>query len=138
MDFLLHIALTGETEEIEAAVEMMKQEMADFQNENWILQPVGVPRRFLRSTCNENVCSRSCGANTYNLCKVRATSWTHQAECIFGKHIVTMIAQNVLSALRHIEGKLRTSTPNVYLGEEGIEICEMEMKLGFNIYENDL
>lgn len=58
MDFLRHIALTGETEEIEAALEMTKKEMAGLQNENCILQPVGVPRRFLRSTWDENVCSR--------------------------------------------------------------------------------
>lgn len=116
MDFLRHVPLTGEIEEIEAVVEVMKKEMAGLQNENCTLRLVGVPRRFLRSTCNQKICSRSCGTNTYNLGKVRATSWTHQAECIFGKHIVTMIAQNVLSALRHIEGKLRTSTPNVYCG----------------------
>lgn len=50
MDFLRHIALTGETEVIEAAVEIMKEEMAGLQDENCVLRPVGVPRRFLRST----------------------------------------------------------------------------------------
>jgi hypothetical protein len=48
MGFLRHIALTGETEEIEAAVETMKKGMAGLQDENCILRPV--PRRFLQST----------------------------------------------------------------------------------------
>ena len=50
MDFLRHIVMTGETELIEAAVEMMKKEMAGLQDENCVLRPVGVPQRFLRST----------------------------------------------------------------------------------------
>lgn len=50
MGFLHHIALTEETEEIEVAVGIMKKEMAGLQNENCILRPDGVPRRFLRST----------------------------------------------------------------------------------------
>jgi hypothetical protein len=48
MGFLHHIALTEETEEIEVAVGIMKKEMAGLQNENCILRPDDVPRRFLR------------------------------------------------------------------------------------------
>lgn len=50
MDFLRHIAPIGETGQTEAAVGIPKKEMAGLQDENCVLRPVGVPRRFLRST----------------------------------------------------------------------------------------
>lgn len=50
MDFLHRIALTGETEEIEAAVGIVKKEMVGLKHENCIPRSDVVPRRFLRST----------------------------------------------------------------------------------------
>lgn len=42
--------------------------------------------------------------STYNLRKVRATSWTHQTVLVLREHIVTMIAKHLLPMLRHTEG----------------------------------